>query len=241
MHDLRGRIDSTMADTTISDFKTFSAVLAKSGVNVSIRGQNVSYAFLDANHKQRRARGKRLGADYDKEAILSELARRTRERTEQQLDREDQARSTELVRDTTATDTALEQRERDTEPRKPALNQQSTKIERLGTSMQEINDRGSHAEQIYQRIRPAVRTIADGLQRFTDAVHGFAKQIKQRLADQHLYQDVASRFKADMARKEQAQHKEVKQDLAKRTAPKPQRAPERSTQTYYHDRGGLER
>lgn len=239
MADLRGRIDTTMQDTSICDFKTFSDVLGQSGVIVRERGQSFSYAFLDANNKQRRARGKRLGTDYDKEAIDNELARRTRERTEQQLDREDQARSTELVRDTTATDTALEQRERDTEPRKPALNQQSTKIERLGTSMQEINDRGSHAEQIYQRIRPAVRTIADGLQRFTDAVHGFAKQIKQRLADQHLYQDVASRFKADMARKEQAQHKEVKQDLAKRTAPKPQRAPERSTQTYYHDRGGL--
>ena len=228
MADLRGRIDTTMQDTSICDFKTFSDVLGQSGVIVRERGQSFSYAFLDANNKQRRARGKRLGTDYDKEAIDNELARRTRERTEQQLDREDQARSTELVRDTTATDTALEQRERDTEPRKPALNQQSTKIERLGTSMQEIN--GSHAEQIYQRIRPAVRTIADGLQRFTDAVHGFAKQIKQRLADQHLYQDVASRFKADMARKEQAQHKEVKQDLAKRTAPKPQRAPERSTQ-----------
>ena len=241
MRDLRGRIDTTMQDTSICDFKTFSDVLGQSGVIVRERGQSFSYAFLDANNKQRRARGKRLGTDYDKEAIDNELARRTRERTEQQLDREDQARSTELVRDTTATDTALEQRERDTEPRKPALNQQSTKIERLGTSMQEINDQGSHAEQIYQRIRPAVRTIADGLQRFTDAVHGFAKQIKQRLADQHLYQDVASRFKADMARKEQAQHKEVKQDLAKRTAPKPQRAPERSTQTYYHDRGGLER
>ena len=241
MADLRGRIDTTMQDTSICDFKTFSDVLGQSGVIVRERGQSFSYAFLDANNKQRRARGKRLGTDYDKEAIDNELARRTRERTEQQLDREDQARSTELVRDTTATDTALEQRERDTEPRKPALNQQSTKIERLGTSMQEINDRGSHAEQIYQRIRPAVRTIADGLQRFTDAVHGFAKQIKQRLADQHLYQDVASRFKADMARKEQAQHKEVKQDLAKRTAPKPQRAPERSMQTYYHDRGGLER
>ena len=200
MADLRGRIDTTMQDTSICDFKTFSDVLGQSGVIVRERGQSFSYAFLDANNKQRRARGKRLGTDYDKEAIDNELARRTRERTEQQLDREDQARSTELVRDTTATDTALEQRERDTEPRKPALNQQSTKIERLGTSMQEINDRGSHAEQIYQRIRPAVRTIADGLQ-----------------------------------------HKEVKQDLAKRTAPKPQRAPERSTQTYYHDRGGLER
>ncbi|NLR19679.1 relaxase/mobilization nuclease domain-containing protein, partial [Lactobacillus sp. LC28-10] len=142
MADLRGRIDTTMQDTSICDFKTFSDVLGQSGVIVRERGQSFSYAFLDANNKQRRARGKRLGTDYDKEAIDNELARRTRERTEQQLDREDQARSTELVRDTTATDTALEQRERDTEPRKPALNQQSTKIERLGTSMQEINDRG---------------------------------------------------------------------------------------------------
>lgn len=241
MADLRGRIDTTMQDTSICDFKTFSDVLGQSGVIVRERGQSFSYAFLDANNKQRRARGKRLGTDYDKEAIDNELARRTRERTEQQLDREDQARSTELVRDTTATDTALEQRERDTEPRKPALNQQSTKIERLGTSMQEINDRGSHAEQIYQRIRPAVRTIADGLQRFTDAVHGFAKQIKQRLADQHLYQDVASRFKADMARKEQDRQETIKQDLDKRTAPKPQRTPEQPTPTYYHSRGGLER
>ena len=241
MADLRGRIDTTMQDTSICDFKTFSDVLGQSGVIVRERGQSFSYAFLDANNKQRRARGKRLGTDYDKEAIDNELARRTRERTEQQLDREDQARSTELVRDTTATDTALEQRERDTEARKPALNQQSTKIERLGTSMQEINDQGSHAEQIYQRIRPAVRTIADGLQRFTDAVHGFAKQIKQRLANQHLYQDVASRFKADMARKEQDRQETIKQDLAKRTAPKPQRTPEQPTPTYYHSRGGLER
>lgn len=241
MHDLRSRIDTVMQDTSICDFKTFSDVLGQSGVIVRERGQSFSYAFSDANNKQRRARGKRLGTDYDKEAIDNELARRTRERTEQQLDREDQARSTELVRDTTATDTALEQRERDTEPRKPALNQQSTKIERLGTSMQEINDQGSHAEQIYQRIRPAVRTIADGLQRFTDAVHGFAKQIKQRLADQHLYQDVASRFKADMARKEQDRQETIKQDLDKRTAPKPQRTPEQPTPTYYHSRGGLER
>lgn len=241
MHDLRSRIDTVMQDTSICDFKTFSDVLGQSGVIVRERGQSFSYAFLDANNKQRRARGKRLGTDYDKEAIDNELARRTRERTEQQLDREDQARSTELVRDTTATDTALEQRERDTEARKPALNQQSTKIERLGTSMQEINDQGSHAEQIYQRIRPAVRTIADGLQRFTDAVHGFAKQIKQRLANQHLYQDVASRFKADMARKEQDRQETIKQDLDKRTAPKPQRTPEQPTPTYYHSRGGLER
>ncbi|MCT2883011.1 relaxase/mobilization nuclease domain-containing protein, partial [Lentilactobacillus buchneri] len=146
MHDLRSRIDTVMQDTSICDFKTFSAALAKSGVNVSIRGQNVSYAFLDANNKQRRARGKRLGTDYDKETILHELERRTRERTAQQLDREDQGRANELVRDTkqadtetTRTDTALEQRERQAQSRKPRIDQ----------------------------LRNAVKPIADHLQHFT--------------------------------------------------------------------------
>lgn len=213
MHDLRGRIDTTMQDTSICDFKTFSDVLARSGVNVSVRGQNVSYAFLDANKKQRRARGKRLGTDYEKETILNELERRTRERTAQQLDREDQSRATELVRETTSTDTALEQRERQAQSRKPRIDQ----------------------------LRNAVKPIADHLQHFTGAVREFAGKVEQRVIDSKLYKDVASRFKADMARKEQAQHKEIKQDLAKRTAPKPQRAPERPTLTHYHDRGGLER
>lgn len=213
MADLRGRIDTTMQDTSICDFKTFSDVLGQSGVIVRERGQSFSYAFLDANNKQRRARGKRLGTDYDKEAIDNELARRTRERTEQQLDREDQSRATELVRDTKQADTALNQRERQAQSRKPRIDQ----------------------------LRNAVKPIADHLQHFTGAVREFASKVEQRVIDSKLYKDVASRFKADMARKEQAQHKEVKQDLAKRTAPKPQRAPERSTQTYYHDRGGLER
>ena len=66
MADLRGRIDTTMQDTSICDFKTFSDVLGQSGVIVRERGQSFSYAFLDANNKQRRARGKRLGTDYDK-------------------------------------------------------------------------------------------------------------------------------------------------------------------------------
>lgn len=81
MADLRSRIDSVMTDTAVSDFKTFSERLEKSGVNVSVRGKNVSYFFLDANSKQRRARGKRLGADYDKEAIDNELESRSRKQS----------------------------------------------------------------------------------------------------------------------------------------------------------------
>ena len=213
MADLRGRIDTTMQDTSICDFKTFSDVLAKSGVNVSVRGQNVSYAFLDANKKQRRARGKRLGTDYEKETILNELERRTRERTAQQLDRDDQSRADSALRETERTDTALEQRERQAQSRKPRIDQ----------------------------LRNAVKPIADHLQHFTGAVREFAGKVEQRVIDSKLYKDVASRFKADLAKQEQARQNAIKQDLAKRMAPKPQRAPERSTQTYYHDRGGLER
>lgn len=81
MADLRSRIDSVMADTSVIDFKTFSERLDQSGVHVSIRGKNVSYMFLDVNSKQRRSRGKRLGADYDKEAIDNELESRSRKQS----------------------------------------------------------------------------------------------------------------------------------------------------------------
>lgn len=208
MRDLRGRIDTTMQDTSICDFKTFSDVLARSGVNVSVRGQNVSYAFLDANKKQRRARGKRLGTDYEKETILNELERRTRERTAQQLDREDQSRATELVRETTSTDTALEQRERQAQSRKPRIDQ----------------------------LRNAVKPIADHLQHFTGAVREFAGKVEQRVIDSKLYKDVASRFKADLAKQEQARKNAIKQDLAKRMAPKKQ--PQKS---YYREPEGRSR
>ncbi|KRK91626.1 MULTISPECIES: relaxase/mobilization nuclease domain-containing protein [Lactobacillaceae] len=208
MADLRGRIDTTMQDTSICDFKTFSDVLARSGVNVSVRGQNVSYAFLDANKKQRRARGKRLGTDYEKETILNELERRTRERTAQQLDRDDQSRATELVRETTSTDTALEQREQQAQSRKPRIDQ----------------------------LRNAVKPIADHLQHFTGAVREFAGKVEQRVIDSKLYKDVASRFKADLAKQEQARQNAIKQDLAKRMAPKKQ--PQKS---YYREPEGRSR
>ena len=211
MRDLRGRIDTTMQDTSICDFKTFSDVLAKSGVNVSVRGQNVSYAFLDANKKQRRARGKRLGTDYEKETILNELERRTRERTAQQLDREDQSRATELVRETTSTDTALEQRERQAQSRKPRIDQ----------------------------LRNAVKPIADHLQHFTGAVREFAGKVEQRVIDSKLYKDVASRFKADLAKQEQARQNAIKQDLAKRMAPKKQ--PQQPQRSYYREPEGRSR
>lgn len=211
MHDLRSRIDTVMQDTSICDFKTFSDVLAKSGVNVSVRGQNVSYAFLDANKKQRRARGKRLGTDYEKETILNELERRTRERTAQQLDRDDQSRTDSALRETERTDTALEQRERQAQSRKPRIDQ----------------------------LRNAVKPIADHLQHFAGAVREFAGKVEQRVIDSKLYKDVASRFKADLAKQEQARQNAIKQDLAKRMAPKKQ--PQQPQRSYYREPEGRSR
>ncbi|MEQ6219727.1 hypothetical protein ABMB44_14030 [Levilactobacillus brevis] len=52
MHDLRGRIDSTMADTTISDFKTFSAVLAKT---LPLNKMAYTYSTTDFHAKQEEA------------------------------------------------------------------------------------------------------------------------------------------------------------------------------------------
>ena len=50
------------------------------------------------------------------------------------------------------------------------------------------------------------------------------------------YKDVASRFKADLAKQEQARQNAIKQDLAKRMAPKKQ--PQKS---YYREPEGRSR
>lgn len=238
MHDLRSRIDSVMADTSVSDFKTFSERLTKSKVYVSIRGQNVSYAFLDANHKQRRARGKRLGADYDKEAILSELERRNSEQ-EQQLNRDDQSRADSALRETERTDTALEQRERNTTKSSQSLDHLTRATGRTRQTASDLDANYNRQNHRKRRIRDRVTSFANYVRGFTDGLHRFAEQAKQLIADKHLYQDVASRFKADMARKEQNRQAVIKQDLAKRTVPKLQK--QQPNQTYQHNRGGIQR
>ena len=71
--DLRGQIDKIMSDSSVSSYQGLSEHLSKSGIIIHDRGKSFSYEFLDANKKKRRARGKTLGADYEKETILNEL------------------------------------------------------------------------------------------------------------------------------------------------------------------------
>lgn len=56
MDDLRERINKSLQDVSVSSYETFKERLSDNGVILSERGQTFSYAFLDANNKQRRAR-----------------------------------------------------------------------------------------------------------------------------------------------------------------------------------------
>ena len=47
-------IRSILKDVSVSSYKTFKERLSDNGVILSERGQTFSYAFLDANKKQRR-------------------------------------------------------------------------------------------------------------------------------------------------------------------------------------------
>lgn len=69
--DLRHRIETVTADPSITSYQSFKQHLAKQGVIAHDRGQNVSYAFLDANKKHRRARGTSLGKNYEKESLIN--------------------------------------------------------------------------------------------------------------------------------------------------------------------------
>ena len=156
-----------MGDTAISSYKGFSECLAHSGIIVHDRGKSFSYEFLDAEKKHRRARGKTLGTDYEKETILDELELRqmpadpdishlrkySREAETSYLS--SQQRSDRHGRDhqiSTSPDTAIKQRERDAEQRKPATTRSSQGIDRLTI---------------------AIKSITDDLQRFTRQVNRF--------------------------------------------------------------------
>lgn len=85
--DLRSRIDAAMSDPRTSNFEALTAVLSEKGVDIRVRGQNVSYAFLGPNKACHVSRGTKLGASYEKGAIQDELARRTKQ-LEQAIDRD---------------------------------------------------------------------------------------------------------------------------------------------------------
>lgn len=186
--DLRSRIDTTMQDPHTIDFKTFSAALAEKGVTVHDRGQNVSYAFLDAQNKQRRARGPRLGTSYEKEAITHELAIRTQAREAQRLSEQEQQRVINAHRATEQRKYQTQSRERTTQQREPGYASTAPNLEHLANTSghleQKARSMGTHYRQLRQRIKTAIKPLAAKLQRFSEAIPRFAETISAYLQNQ---------------------------------------------------------
>lgn len=70
-NDLRERILSALTTDSSTGTREFKENLALDGVDVRYRGRGISYAFVDSDGKHRVSRGSKLGAAYDKEAVLS--------------------------------------------------------------------------------------------------------------------------------------------------------------------------
>lgn len=182
MADLRGRIDTTMQDTSICDFKTFSDVLGQSGVIVRERGQSFSYAFLDANNKQRRARETRLGSDFGRETILHELENRARQNEFSAVEQREPA-ITPLERDTQQRESEIVSLEQAIEPRKSEALKRESKI---------------------NRFIDTIKQLAGRVPELTQRVTRKLKQTKEKILD-----DFERRFSKDMKNYEQEQQKSL--------------------------------
>lgn len=125
--DLRAHIDKVMLDTSVDSYKTFSEHLAKSGIITHERGKSLSFEFLDAENKHRRARGKSLGTDYEKEQIFHELERRSQQPNQSVTN----SRASSPSRAFEQRKQQAEQRERIAKSREPAITQSGQSIDRL--------------------------------------------------------------------------------------------------------------
>lgn len=68
--EIREAVDYSVSRT--SDFKSFSELLNKKGVDVKLRGKTITYTHLNANKK---VRASKLGSDYEKETIFNGFER----------------------------------------------------------------------------------------------------------------------------------------------------------------------
>ncbi len=211
MADLRHRIDEAMQDPTVSSYEAFSAHLGESGVNVALRGKNISYAFLDADQKQRRARGVRLGTDYDKEALLHELARREQQ-TSKQAEISNDQRPLTAAR-------AIEQRKPLLESRKPGLDHLAVTTGRTQRAQSDTHNR-------LERLRIAVRPLTNGLQNFKDGLQELTGRIRKFIERRQIGRDFQQRFQTEMTRQKQA-HQSKAQAQTEPTQKKPERGPHR--------------
>jgi len=207
MDDLRNRINQTLQDISVSSYETFKEVLADKGVNISERGETLSYAFLDANNKQRRARENRLGSDFGKETILNEL--------------ENRARSSE-IRVVEQREPAITHIERNTQQREPEV----TRVE------QAVEPRKSESlkrESTISRFIDTIKQLAERLPELAQQVKETLIQVKDKILD-----DFERRFSKDMKHYDQVQRQSLERELQQRNDKEilPEKKPTRN-----YDRG----
>lgn len=182
MDDLRGRINKSLQDVSVSSYKAFKERLSDYGVNVSERGQTFSYSFLDANNKQRRARETRLGSDFGKETILRELENRTRQ---------NEFRSVEQR------EPAITHIEQNTQQREP-------EIARIEQAIKPRKSESLKRESAIDRFIDTIKQLAVRVPELTQRVTRKLNQTKDKILD-----DFERRFSKDMKNYDKEQQKNL--------------------------------
>ena len=195
MDDLRGRINQSLQDVSVSSYEAFKERLSTYGVILSERGQTFSYAFLDANNKQRRARETRLGSDFGRETILHELENRTRQNEFSAFEQREPT-ITPLERDTQQRESEIVSLEQAIEPRKSeALKRESTINRFIDTIKQFAGRVPELTQRVTRKLKQTKEKILDDFERrFSKDMKNYEQEQQQNLEKQ-THRDVQSEKK----------------------------------------------
>lgn len=195
MDDLRGRINQSLQDVSVSSYEAFKERLSTYGIILSERGQTFSYAFLDANNKQRRARETRLGSDFGRETILHELENRTRQNEFSAFEQREPA-ITQLERDTQQRESEIVSLEQAIEPRKSESLKRESTINRFIDTIKQLAGRVPELTQLVTRkLKQTKEKILDDFERrFSKDMKNY-KQEQQKSLEKQANRDVQSEKK----------------------------------------------
>ena len=195
MDDLRGRINQSLQDVSVSSYEAFKERLSTYGVILSERGQTFSYAFLDANNKQRRARETRLGSDFGRETILHELENRTRQNEFSAFEQREPT-ITPLERDTQQRESEIVSLEQAIEPRKSEALKRESKINRFIDTIKQLAGRVPELTQrVTRKLKQTKEKILDDFERrFSKDMKNYEQEQQQNLEKQ-THRDVQSEKK----------------------------------------------
>ena len=195
MDDLRGRINQSLQDVSVSSYEAFKERLSTYGVILSERGQTFSYAFLDANNKQRRARETRLGSDFGRETILHELENRTRQNEFSAFEQREPT-ITPLERDTQQRESEIVSLEQAIEPRKSESLKRESTINRFIDTIKQFAGRVPELTQrVTRKLKQTKEKILDDFERrFSKDMKNYEQEQQQNLEKQ-THRDVQSEKK----------------------------------------------